>query len=103
MARAIHSNSFLDLGSAGGPDGLLPQHFLDLTSTSDKQGGKDLLQALTEIANFVLGWHVPHFVQPVFFDANLIPLWEKEGGVSPCNRSWPNIASFGCKVCCCAN
>ena len=61
----------------------MQQHLLDLTSASAEQGGKDLLQALNEFANLVLGGHVPQFVQPIFFGANLIPLRKKEGGVCP--------------------
>ena len=57
VARAIHSFP---------PVGLLPQHLLDLTSASAEQGGKDLLQALTEFSNVVLGGHVPQFVQHTY-------------------------------------
>ena len=93
MARAIHS---FPRGSAGGPDGLLPQHLLDLTSAPAEQGGKDLLQALTEFANFVLGGMFHSLCSQSY---NSIT---EKGGRSPSNHSWPNIASFGCKVCCCA-
>ena len=80
VARNIHS--FL-CGSAGGPDGILPQHLFDLTIASAEQGGKDLLQTLTKCVNFARGEHVPQFVVPVFFGAILIPLWKKEGGICP--------------------
>ena len=33
--------------SAGGPDGLHPQHLIDLTSASAERGGRELLTALS--------------------------------------------------------
>ena len=80
VARVIRS---FPRGSAGGPDGILPQHLLDLTSASAEQGGKDLLRALTTFTNFVLGGRVPQSVRPVFFGATLISLRKKAGGVFP--------------------
>ena len=50
-------------GSAGGPDGIRPQHLLDLTSNSAERGGKDLLHALTAFANFVLRGDIPTFTK----------------------------------------
>ena len=54
--------------SAGGPDGLRPQHLKDLTSES---------------AERALEGRTPTLVQQVFFGANLIALRKKEGGVRP--------------------
>ena len=70
-------------GSAGGPDGIRPQHLLDLTSNSAERGGKDLLHALTAFANFVLRGDILQAVKPVFFGATLIPLRKKDGGIRP--------------------
>ena len=41
-------------GSAGGPDGLRPQHLKDLTSESAERGGKELVQALSSFITHIL-------------------------------------------------
>ena len=79
-----HSESCIfPRGSAGGPDGLRPQHLLDLTSASAEHGGRELLRSLTSFTNFVLEGNVPPFVQPIFFGDTLIPLHKKDGGIRP--------------------
>ena len=80
VASAIRS---FPRGSAGGPDGIHPQHLLDLTSTSAELGGKNLLRVLTALTNLILQGDVPQSVKPVFFWATLIPLRKKEGGIRP--------------------
>ena len=70
-------------GSAGGPDGIHPQHLSDLTSASAERGGRELLSALTSFCNFVVSGLTPPFSQPIFFGATLIPLRKKDGGVRP--------------------
>ena len=70
-------------GSAGGPDGLRPQHLKDLTSESAERGGKELVQALSSFVTHILEGRTPSFVRQVFFGANLIALCKKEGGVRP--------------------
>ena len=67
-------------GSAGGPDGLRPQHLKDLISPSAEKGGKDLLSSLTDFINTVGKGNVPLAVRPFFFGANLIALNKKGGG-----------------------
>ena len=85
VASAIRS---FPRGSAGGPDGIRPQHLLDLTSASAELGGKILLRALTAFTNLILQGDVPQSVKPVFFGATLIPLRKKEGGdTSDCGRA----------------
>ena len=69
--------------SAGGPDGLRPQHLKDLTSESAERGGKELVQALSSFITHILEGRTPTFVRQVFFGANLIALRKKEGGVRP--------------------
>ena len=54
-------------GSAGGPNGIRPQHLLNLTSASAEHGGKNLLRALTAFTNLILKGDVPQSVKPVFF------------------------------------
>ena len=50
----IGANRLFPCGSAGGPDGIRPQHLVDLTSASAERGGKDLLRALAEFTNVIL-------------------------------------------------
>ena len=50
-------------GSAGGRDGLRPQHLKDLT---DNHGGTTLCEALRDFSNLVLAGGVPEAVRPVF-------------------------------------
>ena len=78
VLQAIHS---FPRGSAGGPDGIRPQHHLELTSASAELGGKELLRSLTIFSNHGLEGNVPPSVQPIFFGATLIALRKKEGGV----------------------
>ena len=70
-------------GSAGGPDGLRPQHLKDLTGSSAEKGGRDLRQALTSFVNLVLQGRTPSSVRPFFFGATLVALRKKEGGIRP--------------------
>ena len=68
-------------GSAGSPDGICPQHLLDLTSASAELGDGVLLRALTNFANLVVRGEVLQSIKPIFFGANLIPLRKKDGGI----------------------
>src|SRR5277367_3649625 len=67
-------------GSAGGRDGLRPQHLKDLVN--ERVGG-DLAEILADFANLVLRGGVPEVVRPVFFGASLLPFTKKEGGIRP--------------------
>ena len=68
--------------SAGGPDGLRPQHLVDLTSASAERGGRELFTALSSFIVHILEGNTPS-IQPIFFGANLIALNKKEGGIRP--------------------
>ena len=70
-------------GSAGGPDGLRPQHLRNLTGPSAGVGGPLLLRALTRFTNLILAGKTPETVRPLFFGANLVALEKKGGGVRP--------------------
>ena len=70
-------------GSAGGPDGLRPQHLCDLTGSSAGEGGTLLIQALTRFVNHVLAYGTPEQVRPFFFGASITALNKKDGGVRP--------------------
>ena len=70
-------------GSAGGPDGLRPQHLKDLTGASAHEGGAALLRALTALVNLILKGKTPKQIRPYFFGASLVALRKKDGGVRP--------------------
>lgn len=68
-------------GSAGGPDGLRPQHIRDLLLC--REAGSDFLTALTAFVNMVLAGRCPSDVAPVFFGGRLLALNKKSGGIRP--------------------
>ena len=76
-----HAIQSFPRGSAGGPDGIRPQHLSDLTSASAERGSRELLSPLTSFCNLVVSGLTPQFAQPIFFGATLIPLRKKDGGV----------------------
>ena len=80
MIRAI--NSF-PAGSAGGPDGLQPQHFKDLIAPGADDSRQALVPALVSFTELVLNGKTPAFIRPFFFGATLIALEKKGGGVRP--------------------
>ena len=80
VTRAIYS--FPD-GSAGGSDGLRPQHLKDIITSPYREGSLDLISVLTDFINLVLASKVSPTVRPYFFGASLIGLGKKDGGVRP--------------------
>ena len=64
VMQAIQSFS---KSSAGGPDGLRPQHLQDMVSASWGAGGVLLLQSLTAVTNHVLTGDIPADTRPFFF------------------------------------
>ena len=68
-------------GSAGGPDGLRPQHIRDLLMC--REGGPEFLSALTAFVNVVLAGRCPLNAVPVFFGGRLLALNKKSGGIRP--------------------
>ena len=70
-------------GSAGGPDGLKPQHLKDMIGPSAVDGFQALLPALTSFVKLVLEGRAPSSITPYFFGANLTALQKKDGGVRP--------------------
>jgi hypothetical protein len=88
-------------GSAGGPDGLRPQHLKDLTSASAGDAGLRLLSAVTEFSNLCLRGRVPVEIQPVFCGASLLALKKKDGGLRPIavgNTLRRLVAKAACKL-----
>ena len=70
-------------GSAGGPDGLRPQHLKDLVTYSLSEGPNRLIGSLTEFVNLVICGKVPVSARPSFFGASLTCLGKKDGGIRP--------------------
>ena len=68
-------------GSAGGPDGLRPQHLKDLIGPSAKEGGAILLRALTSLVTLILKGKTPSQLRPFFSGASLVALRKKDGGI----------------------
>jgi len=68
-------------GSAGGPDGMRPQHLKDLlTGAADDD---PLLGVLTELTNLLLSGDIPSHIRGALFGANLLAIAKKGGGVRP--------------------
>ena len=66
-------------GSAGGPDGLRPQHLKDLLAAGDTPDGSDpLLEAITDLINMLLEGRVPSNIGPILFGAALTGIIKKE-------------------------
>jgi len=78
VIRAVRSFS---PGSAGGPDGVRPQHFLEMISC--RESGPKLRSALTGFVNCLLQGNIHPQVSPVLFGGNLIALEKKCGGIRP--------------------
>ena len=68
-------------GSAGGPDGLRPQHLKDMISGNGSC--HVLVTALASFVQLLLEGRTPTSVRPFFFGANLTALRKKQGGVRP--------------------
>jgi hypothetical protein len=70
-------------GSAGGLDGLRPQHLKDMTSPYTGIIGQKLVSILVQFSNLCLAGRVPVKVRPVLYGASLCALAKKSGGVRP--------------------
>lgn len=70
-------------GSAGGLDGLKPQHLKDLTSKNLGLSADNLIAALTNFSKKFLEEKLPSQIRPIFFGASLCALNKKDGGVRP--------------------
>ena len=78
VAKAIRS---FPNGSAGGPDGLKPQHLKDLTGPSSDCDNNVLLSAFASSLMLVLDGRTPPSIRPYFFAATLFALDKNDGGV----------------------
>lgn len=86
-------------GSAGGLDGLSPQHIKDLISGATGDVGRSLLEDITQLANIMLEGAVCPDILDVLYGANLCALKKKDGGIRPIavGCTWRRIVS---KICC---
>ena len=84
-------------GSAGGPDGLRPQHLKDLMAGKGEDDA--LLAAITQLINLILAGGTPDQVRPIIFGAALTAIMKKGGGVRPIavGYTWRRLAG---KVAC---
>ena len=71
-------------GATGGPDGLLPQHLIDMTGDELGEPASKLLDTLVTFLNTIIfPGKVPPDVIETFYGANLIALGKEDGGVRP--------------------
>jgi hypothetical protein len=77
----MHAIRTFPAGSSGGPDGLRPQHVLDLVTCP--QSGSALLTAITALVNSLLAGKCNPAVTPILFGGQLMALEKKSGGIRP--------------------
>lgn len=80
VAAAVSS---FQSGSAGGLDGLSPQHLKDVLSGISGEVGEVLLRDLTALVNLMLSGQVNGDVTEILYGANLCALIKKDGGIRP--------------------
>lgn len=68
-------------GSSGGPDGIRPQHLLDLIN--NKEAGPRLISSITAFTNMLLDGKCHRDMIPILFGGSLIALEKKTGGIRP--------------------
>ena len=91
--EVMHAIRTFPAGSSGGPDGIRPQHVLDLVSC--RESGSALLTAITALVNSLLAGHCNPAVTPVLFGGQLMALEKKSGGIRPIaiGYTWRRIAA----------
>ena len=71
-------------GAAGGPDGLIPQHLLDMCGEALGEPATRFIDTIVTFFNtIVYPGKVPSRVKELFYGANLIALKKEDGGVRP--------------------
>jgi hypothetical protein len=82
-------------GSAGGPDGLRPQHVLELINSPD--AGPALVLAITAFVNLLLKGTCHETLRPLLFGGTLFALRKKSGGLRPIviGYFWRRLTSKG--------
>ncbi|KAL0860637.1 hypothetical protein ABMA27_009987 [Loxostege sticticalis] len=86
-------------GSAGGLDGITPQHLKDLVVSAPSGLHASLLTSITRLVNLMLGGKVNSEVTSTLYGANLCALTKKDGSVRPIaiGSTFRRLAS---KICC---
>ena len=81
LFKALH---YFKKGTARGPDGLVPQHLIDMTGDTLGEPASRLIGTLVTFMNkIIFPGKVPSFVRDLFYGANLIALSKPDGGVRP--------------------
>ena len=81
ILRALHS---FKKGAAGGPDGFLPQHLIDMSGSALGEPATQLVNALVSFMNLIVfPGNVPEEITETFYGATLIALSKEDGGVRP--------------------
>ncbi|MEM7284532.1 MAG: reverse transcriptase domain-containing protein [Pseudomonadota bacterium] len=70
-------------GSAGGPDGLLPQHLKDMCGKWLGETADRLLETLAKLATVMLHGKLPKFILPTIYGASLSAFLKPNGGIRP--------------------
>jgi hypothetical protein len=83
-------------GSSGGPDGLRPQHLIELVCC--KESGSNLLASLTAFVNLILSGSCPSQITPLFWRKTQCT-WQEIWWCSP-NCSWLCFTAADCQMCC---
>ena len=80
-------------GSSGGPDGIRPQHVLQLVTCPVQ--GREALTAITSFTNLLLKGNCHQAIRPILFGANLLALKKKSGGIRPIavGYTWRRLAA----------
>ena len=86
-------------GSAGGLDGLTPQHLKDLLSSGAGAAGESLSRELAALINLMLSGGVNDAVVDVLYGANLCALRKKDGGIRPIAVGC-TYRRMAAKICC---
>jgi len=84
-------------GSSGGPDGLRPQHLLEMVAC--QANGASLLSAVSGFVNIVLDGGCPASISPIFFDAKLVRRAGEEIWRRPPISDWINFAALSSEMC----
>ena len=71
------------IGSAAGPDTIVPQIFKDIVSKSIGSAGLNFLKSLTKLINLIGDDKIPETLTPFFFGAKLIAFIKIDVGLRP--------------------
>ncbi|XP_072937101.1 uncharacterized protein [Epargyreus clarus] len=86
-------------GSAGGLDGLTPQHLKDLVGGHVGDAGQLLLNSITQLINIMLAGKVTSDVTHILYGANICALKKKDGGIRPIAVGC-TLRRLASKICC---